>query len=150
MKILQPLKMLMGNWKKSQVGYRENNNGKPHLRWSPEAVGGEVPWTPDQLQERQSITDPNRSPQQERIVNYWKKCTLHPKQKSTTPATQPMKNHHNPELSLFSNGLLFKITPPKFFLFPYKITFFPFDCWICLWSAIAWHILNCDSLPNPE
>ena len=41
--------------------------------------------------------------------------------KSTTPATQPMRNHHHPD-SLFPTGLSFKTTLPNFLLFLYKIT----------------------------
>ena len=51
-----------------------------------------------------------------------------PKKKSTTPATQLMLNHHHSELSLSTNGLLFKTTSPKFLLFFYKITFLSLAC----------------------
>lgn len=57
-------------------------------------------------------------------------CTSY--KKLTTPATQPMSNRHHPKLSLFSNRLLFKTSPPSFFLFLHKITFFSFVCWTCL------------------
>lgn len=56
--------------------------------------------------------------------------------KSTTPTTQPMKDHHNPELLFFSNGPSFKITPHNVLLLPPKITFFPVCC-TCYGFAVA-------------
>lgn len=43
--------------------------------------------------------------------------------KLTTSATQPMRNHQNPELLVFSKGLSFKTTPPNSFLLLHKIRF---------------------------
>lgn len=65
-------------------------------------------------------------------------CTSY--KKSTTPATQPMRNCHHSEFSRFSKGLSFKTTaprqppphPPNTFLFLYKIKFLFLVCWTCL------------------
>ena len=66
--------------------------------------------------------------------------------KLTTPEIQPMRNHNHPELSLFSNGLLFRMTPPNFLLFLYKV--------MVLGLAYGFHcglfVLNCNSLLFPN
>lgn len=56
--------------------------------------------------------------------------------KPTTPATQPKRNHHHPELSLFSNQLVFKTTPPNFLLFSPSNNF-PLLCLLVLPMAFA-------------
>ena len=65
--------------------------------------------------------------------------------KLITTEIQPMRNHNHPELSLVSNGLLFRMTPLNFLLFLYKIMF--------LGLAYGFHcgllVLNCNSLLNP-
>lgn len=66
--------------------------------------------------------------------------------KLTTPTTQPVRNHYGPELLLFTNRLLFKITPANFLL--HKIKFFfvrPADGF---WHSLL--IPDCDSLPFPN
>lgn len=49
--------------------------------------------------------------------------------------TQPMRNAYHPELSLPSNILLFKATPPNFLLL--SIKFLSFYLWTCLWFDLA-------------
>ena len=48
--------------------------------------------------------------------------------KLTTPGTQPMRNHHHPELSLFSNEFSLKTIFLNFLIFLYKIMFLSFVC----------------------
>lgn len=67
--------------------------------------------------------------------------------KLTTPATQPVRNHYGPELLLFTNRLLFNITPANFLL--HKMTFVSFVRPACGF----WHSLlmpDCNSLPFPN
>jgi len=80
-----------------------------------------------QLQEELSITNPTEEPSLEKNhqlqVPAEKDVHCISYKKSTNSATQAMKNH--PTLLLFSNGLLFKTTPPNF-LFLHKIMFLSF------------------------
>lgn len=97
--------------------------------------------------------------QQERIINY------RPQQekkyiyfifykKHITPETQPMRNHHLPKRSLFSDGLFFffKTTSPCFLLFLHKIMFLSFVIWTCsgfCYRALIWNFNSLLSLNKP-
>lgn len=66
--------------------------------------------------------------------------------KSTTLATQLMRNPPYPELSLFSNGLSFRTTPLNFLLSLYKITFLFFFVGLAYSFCRGLLVLNYNSL----
>lgn len=70
-----------------------------------------------------------------------------PTRNLTTLATQPRRNHHHPELALFSSGLSFKTTPPNF-PFHHKSNV-SLLCWAHLQFASSLQVLNCNSLLFP-
>lgn len=89
--------------------------------------------------------------QQERIINYrpqqekkYVHCIFY--KKPITPETQPMRNHHLPKYSLFSDGFLFKTTSPCSLLFLHKVMFLSFVIWTCFGFCYRGLIWNCNSL----
>ena len=62
--------------------------------------------------------------------------------KLTTPATQPMRNHHQYELLLLSNRFLFQ-TPPNLLLL--HNIMFSFVYWTCIWFCHNLLVLRCNS-----
>lgn len=98
-----------------------------------------------------SITDPTRriiNRNHQRQLRQGKKivhCISY--KKSTTPATQPMRKHHPPRLSLSSNGLSLRTTHTNFLLLLHKIMFLFFVCCNCLWFCYySLHVPNHNSV----
>ena len=88
---------LKWNWK-ARSGSSHRHTGRHQLHEELSITGRIVNYRPQQ-----------KDHQKERITNYaaptGKDAHYISYKKLTTPVTQPVKNHHHPELSLLSNGL---------------------------------------------